>query len=131
MPCYTVWYEGLRPDTSDFASAKQAVEVKLRAVVHVIDYYYAAGGMSLPVLPDGVAIDPMRQPRSPKEYGLREVICHHLACDGIDFMDLFNVATLLDEQNKDQRAHLAVIRPCALLMKQYQAKFVVAYTEAR
>ncbi len=127
MPCYTAWYEHVTPGTPDFVRAMQAVQAQLRAITHIIDYYYTAFGLSLPVLPDGVPVDPMRQPRATKEYVLRETICHHFACDGVDFMTLFDVATLLDESDKGQRSYLAVIRPCSMLMKQYQDRFVVAY----
>lgn len=127
MPCYVAWYEYVTSGTSEFAEALQAVQGKLRAIMHVIDYYYAAAGLSLPDLPVGVPVNPFRHPRSPKEYGVREMICHHLACDGVDFMTLFDVASLLDERKTDQKAYLSVIRPCSMLMKQHQNKFVVAY----
>ena len=130
MPCYTAWYEYVNPGTPEFAQAQKVVEAKLRAITHVINYYYASTGLTLPVLPDGVPINPMRQPRSRKEYGLREMICHHLACDGVDFITLFDVASLLDERQADQRSYLAVIRPCSMLMKANQNKFVVAYPPA-
>jgi hypothetical protein len=127
MPCYTPWYGYSHPGSPEFARALKAVHAKLRAVKHVVDYYYEAYGLSLPSLPDGAEIDPMRQPRAPSEYRVREMICHHLACDGIDFMGLFDVASVLDDADKGDRAYLAVIRPCSMLMKQHTDKFVVAY----
>jgi hypothetical protein len=127
MPCYTAWYDNVMPGSPEFARAMQTVQAQLRAVNHIIDYYYTAFGLALPAIPEGVPVAPMRQPRAPKEYALRESICHHFACDGIDFMTLFDVATLLHEKDEKQRSYLAVIRPCSMLMKQHQDKFIVAY----
>jgi hypothetical protein len=123
MPCYTAWDQSLTPGTLEYLQAEEQVQEKLKAVIHIVDYYYTAFVHAMPDLPDGVSIDSTRQPRSEKEMSIREMICHHFACDGINFLTLYDVCSLLDSQDKQQRAYLAVIHPCAYLMRANRDKF--------
>lgn len=97
---------------------------KLRAVTHIIDYYYKSHGLQLPKLADGTMVDSHRQPRSPRELALREMICHHFSCDGLDFCSLYDVASLLSPQIATEKAYLAVVLPCATLMRMQKERFV-------
>jgi len=126
MPCYSAWNDYLEPGTPQYEEAKAAVTTKLHAVRHIIDYYYRAHGQQLPQLPDGVILDPFRQPRAPAELALREMICHHFSCDGVNFCTLYDVASLLNVQIPTERAYLAVVLPCATLMRMNKDKFVPA-----
>jgi hypothetical protein len=51
------------------------------------------------------------------------MICHHFACDGINFCTLYDVCTLLDSQDKLNRGYMAVILPCATLMREGADEF--------
>ncbi len=117
MPCYSPWYTYVAPNSEDYRNAEEKVRAKLAAVKHVVDYYYKADGHPLPNLPHATHVDHHRQPRSPRELALREMICHHLVCDELDFMDLYDVCTLLHEEVPSERAYLAVIHPCANLIR--------------
>ncbi len=123
MPCYSAWYEFLKPDSPEYRETKARVEAKLSSVQHIVDYYYSTHNFKLPELPRGTDIDPFRQPRSKAELKLREMICHHFACDGVNFCTLYDVCTLLSEQDDEQRSYLAVIMPCATLMRQDKEKY--------
>lgn len=124
MPCYSPWNDYLEPGTLPFEQAKAVVAAKLRAVTHIIDYYYRSHGLQLPDLAEGTMIDSHRQPRSPREFALREMICHHFSCDGVDFCSLYDVASLLSPQIENERAYLAVVLPCATLMRMHKERFV-------
>jgi hypothetical protein len=124
MPCYTAWDAFLEPDTPEYFRAEEEIRAKLRAVIHIVDYYYRAFSFPLPQLPDGVKIDPFRQPKSKKELAIREMICHHFACDGVDFCTLYDVCSLLNEDSQDDRPYLAVIWLCANQMRGNPGKFV-------
>lgn len=123
MPCYTAWNEFLTPDTPEYLQAEERVQAQLKAVRHIVDYYYTAFAHPMPDLPDDVSIDSSRQPRSKKEISIREAICHHFACDEIDFCTLYDVCSLLESRDRHQRTYLAVILPCATLMRVHGAKF--------
>ena len=40
MPCYTEWDAYLHEGSSEYKTAKEKLEAKLKAVKHIIDYYY-------------------------------------------------------------------------------------------
>ena len=123
MPCYTAWNEFLDPDTPEYLQAREHVRARLKAVEHIVDYYYAAFGQPMTDLPNGVSVDPFRQPRSTKETSIREMICHHFACHGIDFCTLYDVCSLLDVDDSRERAYSAVILPCATLLRSEGTKY--------
>ena len=123
MPCYTAWYEHLEPDTPEYAAAIRVVAAKLHAVKHIVSHYYRVFGCALPKIPDRVELDNTRQPRSRKEQKVRELICHHFACDKIHFTTLYDVCSLLDERIDDDKSYLAVIGPCAHLMRSEYRRF--------
>ena len=95
MPCYNSWDSYLTPNTPAYERAKSVVEAKLMSIQHIIDYYYSTHRYPLPNLPANTKIDPFRQPRSGRELSIREMICHHFACDGINFCTLYDACTLL------------------------------------
>lgn len=89
MPCYTAWNQYLKPGTPEYLQAEQEVRAKLVSIKHIIDYYYEVNGFALPSLPEGVSVDPFRQPKSAKESSIREAICHHFACDEVSVSTLY------------------------------------------
>jgi hypothetical protein len=123
MPCYTAWNDYLQPNTPEYLNAEREVRAKLRAVQHIVDYYYTAFSHALPQVPKSVQIDCTRQPRARREQKIREMLCHHFACDEVHFTTLYDVCTLLDAHDDKDRAYLAVIEPCAFLMRSEYRRF--------
>jgi hypothetical protein len=127
MPCYTAWNAYLNPGTPEYVRAEAEVKAKLQSIKHIVDYYYRANSFEMPNVPEGVAIDAFRQPRSAKESAIREAICHHFACDAVDVSSLYNACSLLDERRAEERSYLAVILPSATLIRQNPEKFKGSY----
>lgn len=127
MPCYSAWNENLKPGTPEYLLAEAEVRAKLESIKHIVDYYYEVNRFAMPSLPDGVAVDPFRQPKSAKESSIREAICHHFACDEVGVSTLYDACSLLDESRPEQRAYLAVILPSATLLRQQPQKFKTSY----
>ena len=123
MPCYKAWNDYLEPGTPAYLKAEEEVRAQLQTVKHVVDYYYTANRQPLPDLPGGIDIDPSRHLRSTREAGIRQAMCHHFACEGIHFYQLYDVCSLLNENDKTDRAFFAVIIPCATLMRSDPGKF--------
>ena len=128
MPCYSAWNEHLKPGTPEYLRAEAEVRAKLESIKHIVDYYYEVNGFALPSLPDGVAVDLFRQPKSTKESSIREAICHHFACDEVGGSTLYDACSLLDERRPEQRAYLAVIQPSATLLRQHPQKFKTSHS---
>lgn len=127
MPCYTAWNECLEPGTAEYARAEDVVRAKLLAIKHIIDYYYAVNEFPLPSLPEGVHVDPQRQPKSSKEGQIRQAICHHFACDEVSVSALYDACSLLDEKRPEDLAYLAVMLPSASLLREHPGKFRTVY----
>lgn len=123
MPCYSAWYEYLKEGTPAYRRAKSEVVAKLQAVKHIVDYYYRAAAMEMPRLPVGSRIDPFKSAKSAKERKLRELIAHHFACDGINFIVLYDVCSLLDDRLEADLAYKAIIGNCATTMRQRTNEF--------
>ncbi len=126
MPCYNAWNDYLTPETPEYAQAEAEIRAKLKAMIHIVDYYYRAFGYPLPQIPNRTEIDPFRQPKSKKEAAIREMICHHFACDEVHFCTLYDVCSLLDADLPQERSYLAVILPSANLMRANIDKFADA-----
>lgn len=127
MPCYSAWNEHLKPGTPEYLRAEAEVRAKLESIKHIVDYYYEVNGFAMPSLPDGVAVDPFRQPKSSNESAIREAICHHFACDVVGVSTLYDACSLLDENRPDERAYLAVILPSVALLRQHPKRFKTVY----
>ena len=123
VPCCNSWDDFLTPNTPEYSRAEAELRAKLQAVIHVVDYYYLAFGHQLPQLPERTKIDPERQPKSKKEMAIREMICRHLACDGVDFCTLYDFCSLLNPAVPQEHSYLAVIWPSAHLMRTDPGKF--------
>ena len=128
MPCYNAWNECLTPGTTEYLRAEAEVRAKLESITHIVDYYYGVNSFAMPSLPDGVAVDPLRQPKSAKEASIRDAICHHFACDEVGVSTLYDACSLLDERRPEQRSYLAVILPSATLLRQHPQKFKTTYS---
>lgn len=128
MPCYSAWNEHLKPGAPEYLRAEVEIRAKLESIKHIVDYYYEVNGFAMPSLPDDLAVDSFRQPKSAKESSIREAICHHFACDEVGVSTLYDACSLLDERRPEQRAYLAVILPSATLLRQHPQKFKTSYS---
>jgi hypothetical protein len=128
MPCYSAWNELLEPGSPQYVRAEAEVRAKLQTIKHIVDYYYGVNGAEKPDLPAGTVINPLRQPRSSKETAIREAICFHLSCDEVGVSTLYDVCSLLEESSPGDRAYLAVILPCASMLRQHPDRFKTAYS---
>lgn len=127
MPCYSAWNVHLEPGSPEYVRAEAEVRAKLQTIKHIVDFYYGVNRAEKPALPVGTVIDPLRQPRSLKEAAIRESICFHLSCDEVGVSTLYDVCTLLEESSPADRAYLAVILPCASMLRQQPDRFKTAY----
>ena len=123
MPCYTQWDAYLDKDSNEYRAAKAKLRAKLKAVQHVIDYYYRVSGLTVPrakhsqqqtwmeMAHHGFECDEVGDLKRKEEQIIKSV-AHHCSCDGIHFTLLYNLVTLLDIQDGQQggyaRAILAV-----------------------
>ena len=48
MPCYTEWDAYLEKGSKEYETKKAELEAKLKAVRHIVDYYYGSAGLSVP-----------------------------------------------------------------------------------
>lgn len=128
MPCYSAWNENLEPGSAEYANAEIEVRAKLQSIKHIVDYYYGVNGAEKPHLPIDTSIDALRQPRSAKEMATREAICFHLSCDEVGVSTLYDACSLLDDKDSGDRPYLAVILPCASLLRQHPERFRTVYS---
>lgn len=124
MPCYTAWNEYLKPGTPEYLTAEEIVRAKLKAVQHIVDYYYEAFDQRIPRAETYECTSMPYEPASLREKKLLEIICHHFSCDGIHFTMLYDVRSVL-ECRKGGRAYDAIITYCASLMRAERGRYQI------
>lgn len=124
MPCYTEWDAYLDKASDEYASKKAEMEAKLKAVRHIVDYYYGVAGLRVPPARHSgrqtwqemahreFLIDPHHLPGAAED-GIVKSIAHHCACDGIDFLLLYDLVSLLDVGNVHDAGYARVLLTCA------------------
>ena len=124
MSCYTAWNEYLKPGTPEYSTAENRVCAKLKAVQHIVDYYYEAFNQRFPREEVEEGASPPYEPASPREKRLLEIVFHHFACDGIHFTTLYDVCSVLNCK-KGERGYKAIISYCANLMRAQRNQYRV------
>lgn len=124
MPCYTAWNEYLEPGTPEYSAAEQRVRAKLKAVQHIVNYYYRAFDQRFPLVKIKEGTSASYKPASTREKRLLEMICHHFACDGIHFTTLYDACSVLD-CGQGERRHKGIIMYCATLMRSEMGQYRV------
>jgi hypothetical protein len=110
MPCISMWYEYLKRGTPEYEAARAAVEAKLRALRHAIDYYYGVARAAVPRADH--ELSPIDLVEGEEE--ILDRIKHHLACDGVHCQVLYNAASLLDRYVPEEAGYARVLLDCAL-----------------
>jgi hypothetical protein len=126
MPCYTAWNQYLQEGTPEYDRARAVVQARFLAVKHIVGYYYAAAGVSLPQIPLSAKAEAIRVPKSEKERRIWKAIAHHCACDGNHFCTLYDVCSLLDGESARDRSYERVILGCAHLMEAHTTVYRIA-----
>ena len=124
MPCYTEWDAYLDKGSGAYRTEKAQLEAKLKAVMHIVDYYYGVERLRVP---------PVRHSGSPvflemdhlefeidsgamhgmDEKRIFENISHHFSCDGIGFTLLYDLVSLLNLHDKEDAGYARVMMICA------------------
>lgn len=124
MPCYTEWDAYLKKGSHEYEAKKAELEAKLKAVKHIVDYYYGIEGLRIPPAKhsgertwlemahqefefDASALD------GRKEELIIKNIAHHCACDGIHFMLIYDLVSLLDVQDSYEAGYARIMMACA------------------
>jgi len=134
MPCYTEWDAYLDKDSPQYQDARARLEAKLKAVRHIVDYYYAVEGLEVPPARhsgEPTWIEQAHHSFSIEEERLGDVdeasiierIAHHCACDGIELTLLYDLVTLLDLRNPLEAGYARVLMTCANEMRADRRRF--------
>ena len=128
MPCYTEWDAYLEEGSKEYADTRARLEAKLKAVRHIVDYYYGSAGLSVPPARwsgsqafmqlahnefsiDDAALD------GRDEQPILEAITHHCACDEIHFTLLYDLVSLLDLKNAEDAGYARVMMHSANILR--------------
>jgi hypothetical protein len=112
-PCYTEWDAYLDKGSPKYRAAKAKLEAKLKAVQHIVDYYYRfhrrtvpkakhAGNRTFIELADQAFEVDAGDSGGPDDDEFIERITQHCACDGIRFTTLYDLVSLLDLKDAQQ-----------------------------
>lgn len=132
MPCYTRWDACLPEGSDEYAAKRDEMEAKLKAVLHIVDYYYgasgwqappasfsASSGMDLfhPFAHDHFRVEGVEAPGVDEEQGILDSIVQHFCCDEINSGTLYDLVSLLDLKDPAQAGYARVILLCAIAMR--------------
>ena len=124
MPCYTQWDAYLKRGSDEYRKARSELQAKLKAVLHVIDYYYQLHRFAVPpaTRPKKALYVEMahleyqieaRDLGGIDEQKVIKQIIHHMICDEIHFTTLYDVSSLLRVNDPRQCGYRRVILICA------------------
>ena len=125
MPCYNEWDAYLEKGSKEYESRKAELEAKLKAVRHIIDYYYRVNRKPIPSVDfsgaEKVSGESVRgyfafqdvSDSPPEEKPVLEAIMHHFACDQIHFTTLYDLVSLLDVKDPEEGGYARVMMLCA------------------
>jgi hypothetical protein len=129
MPCYTQWNTYLKPGSKEYEDARVKLEAKLKAVKHILDYYYAVhkkqvpkakyqgGEIDLQLGTVSLACD-KRQMRGINEEEIKRNIAHHFLCDHLNVVDLYDISTLCNIHDDSDAGYIRIIVGCANDMRE-------------
>jgi hypothetical protein len=96
---------------------------ELKAVKHIVDYYYRTAGRELPIVESDSPFLESNKATNKAEAELFETIAHHFACDEIDFCSLYDACSLLDNSIEVDRSYRRVILAAAHQMRKRPQDF--------
>lgn len=131
MPCYSAWDEYLTPGTPEYQAARAALEAKLRAVRHAVDYYYGVHSFDVPparysadhIFIETAAENFQAQREVPEEHKIIEQLTHHLACDGVHFTELYDFVSILDSSDPAAAGYARVLMRCAHQLRAHPSDY--------
>lgn len=124
MPCYTEWDAYLKKGSHEYETKKAELESKLKAVKHIVDYYYGIEGYRVPsARPLGgrawlekahreFEVDVSILGESNEEVIVKN-IARHCACDGIHFTLIYDLVSLLNVQDNNEAGYARIMMACA------------------
>lgn len=108
----------------EYETAKSRLEAKLKAVRHVVDYYYEVEGLR--VSPATYLDERMHLEQAHSQFYINESdlrgkdeniviknIAHHLSCDGVRFTKIYDLVSLLNIHNKNEAGYARILMTCA------------------
>jgi hypothetical protein len=91
--------------SSEYIETRTKLQGQQRAVEHIIDHYYAVAGQ--------LVSDPLPAPEPRADEAIVEQIVHHMDCDDIRFITLYDIGTPLKRDDPRDAPYARVIRLCA------------------
>jgi len=136
MPCYTEWDAHLDKGSEKSRTAKAKLEAKLKAVQHIVDYYYRFHGRSVPKakhsgnrtfieLADQAFEADAEDSDGANDEEIIERITQHCACDGIHFTTLYDLVSLLDLKDAQQCGYAWVMLTCANAIRRHTWRYLI------
>lgn len=124
MPCYSEWDAYLGKGSKEYEDKKKELKTKLKAVKHIIDYYYGVERIYVPCAKysgertwqelahrefsiDGDSLG------EADEWQIIKKIAHHCSCDGINFTLLYDLVSLLNHRDPFEAGYVRVLLTCA------------------
>lgn len=135
MPCYIEWDAYLSEGTPEYASTKAKLEAKLKAVKHIVDYYFGVEHLRVP--PARYFGKGNYSPRDPREFEAGDTnspldtegrivrsIAYHCSCDRIRFTLLYDVVSLLDIRDPAEAGYARIMLACAYEMRANKGQYM-------
>jgi len=108
----------------EYETKKTELEAKLKAVKHIVDYYYGIEGLRIPPAKhpgertwlemahqefefDASALD------GRNEESIIKNIAHHCACDGIHFTLIYDLVSLFNPGDNNEAGYARIMMACA------------------
>jgi hypothetical protein len=135
MPCYTEWNAYLNEGTPEYASTKAELEAKLKAVKHIVDYYFEVDHLRVPparysgeesCIPMDHREFETDDTDSPLDTEVRIIrsIAYHCSCDRIHFTLLYDLVSLLDIHDPGEAGYARIMLACAHEIRAHKGQYL-------
>lgn len=124
MPCYTEWDTYLDKGSPEYEAKKAEMEAKLKAVKHIVDYYYGIERLRVPPARHSgkktwgemahreFEFDP-GELRGKNEESILRNIARHCSCDGIHYVVIYDLVTFLNIHDPVDAGYARIVMICA------------------
>ena len=124
MPCLLECDAYLNKGSQEYENKKVELETKLKAVKHIVDYYYGVERLRVPLAKPsgqqtwlGMAQLRFKVDKSAlcggNEDRILKNIAHHCSCDGIHFTLIEDLVSLLDIHDHQEAGYARILMVCA------------------
>lgn len=128
MGCYTEWDAYLEKGSKAYKEKEDELKAKLKAVKHIVDYYYSLKGLVVPHATHSGKSSWIETAENEFSVNSKEVddlnevktidsITHHVMCDQIHFTTLYDICTLLNLDVPEDARYARVIMKCANIVR--------------